>query len=318
MKANAHVSVPTDSVEVFASRIYFNHDSVDRQARRAIDLLKTIELDKRSFSLLDINPEDMRTVYSAHLKHEKVQTNDDVVEIEIQTDDIDLVTRWTQFPPEDLKGYGTTNERSEAWEEDIFGKFRLEINFVGLQSFLERASRVVDAILVENSVEAKGFEVNNKSELEFSEGFAKFKLPKFVGKLVENATLSHVEFCQEDPNFLVVVYDLKGSAETVTSSVLVVWNINDSARPYKVLTCESKSNCVVYTKFMVFSGNVDGSVSVWDLREAFSLHLWNSAKKKFRSEESVIRSATYSTAGVMLNDNHFSEVKAIVALQNRT
>ncbi len=318
MKANAHVSVPTDSVEVFASRIYFNHDSIDKQVRRANDLLNTIELDQKSFSLLDINPEDMRTVYSAHLKHEKVQTNDDVVEIEVQTDEIDFVTRWTQYPSEDLKGYGTTKDIEEMWKEDIFGKFRLDINFIGLHSFLERASRVIETILVENTVEAKNFEINHKSELEFSEGFAKFKLPKLVSKLVENATISSCVFCQEDSNYLVVVYDVEASKERAAYSIMVVWNINAVTRPFKILTCESKSTSVVYTKFIVFSGNIDGSVSLWDLREAFSLHLWNSAKKKFRTEESIIRSPTYSTAGVMLNENHTSEVKAILALQNRT
>ena len=86
----------------------------------------------------------------------------------------------------------------------------------------------------------------------------------------------------------------------------------------RVLVCESKSNCVVYSSFMVFSGNVDGSVAVWDLREPFNLHLSNLRKKEFRTEESVVRSPTYSTAGVLLNDNHFSEVKAILALQNKT
>lgn len=85
-----------------------------------------------------------------------------------------------------------------------------------------------------------------------------------------------------------------------------------------MLACESKSNCLAYTSFMVFSGNLDGSIAVWDLREPFSLHLSNIKKKEFRTEETVIRSATYSTAGVILNENHFSEVIAILALQNKT
>ena len=71
VKANAHVQVPTESVEIYSSKIFFNHDSLDRQQRRAKDLLKTIELDKKSFNLLDINPEEMHTVYSSHLKHVK-------------------------------------------------------------------------------------------------------------------------------------------------------------------------------------------------------------------------------------------------------
>ena len=69
IKANANVVLPTESVVVTSSRIFFNHDSQDRQRRRAKDLLKTIELDKKNFNLLDINPLEMRTVYSAHLKH---------------------------------------------------------------------------------------------------------------------------------------------------------------------------------------------------------------------------------------------------------
>lgn len=70
VKANAHVNVPTDLVEVHSSEMYFNHDSRDRQKRRAKDLFKNlIELDKKAFSLLDINPVQMRTVYSTHLKH---------------------------------------------------------------------------------------------------------------------------------------------------------------------------------------------------------------------------------------------------------
>ena len=69
VKANAHVKVPTELVECYSSKIYFNHDSLDRQQRRAKDLLKTIELDKKSISILDIDPSEMRTAYSSHLKH---------------------------------------------------------------------------------------------------------------------------------------------------------------------------------------------------------------------------------------------------------
>jgi hypothetical protein len=114
-------------VQVFSSKIFYNHDSVDRQSRRAKDLLKTIELDKKSFNLLDINPIEMRTIYSSHLKHvsillfrfsafesrmtiflfkEKVQTNDENFEVNTQTEDIQYSTRWTQYPPDDSKGYG--------------------------------------------------------------------------------------------------------------------------------------------------------------------------------------------------------------------
>lgn len=70
VRANAHVNMPTELVEAYSTEIRFNHDSRDRQRRRAKDLFKNlIELDNKAFSLLDINPVQMRTVYSTHLKH---------------------------------------------------------------------------------------------------------------------------------------------------------------------------------------------------------------------------------------------------------
>ncbi len=70
VKANAMVKLPTELVEVYSSKVFYNHDSEDRQKRRAKDLFKNmIELDTKSFSLLDINPTNMRTVYSSHTRH---------------------------------------------------------------------------------------------------------------------------------------------------------------------------------------------------------------------------------------------------------
>ena len=35
-----------------------------------------------------------------------MQTNDDLFDIEIQTEEIESLTRWTQHPAEESKGYG--------------------------------------------------------------------------------------------------------------------------------------------------------------------------------------------------------------------
>jgi len=37
---------------------------------------------------------------------EKVQTNDENFEVTTQTEDIQYSTRWTQYPPDDSRGYG--------------------------------------------------------------------------------------------------------------------------------------------------------------------------------------------------------------------
>jgi hypothetical protein len=106
IKANKYVNVPTEDVRAYNSKIYFNHDSADRQRRRAIDLLKIIELDRKSFTLFEMNPGELSTVYASNMKHAKVQTNEGREEIEIQTDDIDSNIKWTQNPPTDTKESG--------------------------------------------------------------------------------------------------------------------------------------------------------------------------------------------------------------------
>lgn len=238
VKANALVKVPTELVECYSSKIYFNHDSLDRQQRRAKDLLKTIELDKKSFSILDIDPSEMRTGFSSHLKNEKCQTNDDIFEIETQTDDIDYVTRWTQCPPEDSKGYGSEDpyNRGQAIEDNILEKFRLDVNVNDLQVFLNKASKVIETILNESSLETNKLSVDNKSDLQFSQGFNRFGIPKYLSKLTKQAVLTNCCFSRDDSNYFVCSYDIQTIPDKegkLNASLLIAWNINEPASPHK-------------------------------------------------------------------------------------
>lgn len=166
-----------------------------------------------------------------------MQTNDDVIEIEVQTDEIDLTTRWTQYPPEDLKGFGIENSNklndAEFYEEDLFNKFRIETNFLELQYFLNRASKVIETILKENNADYEGLDVQQKSPYDFSKGFIALSLPKSLSKLTKNALLTNCTFCQDDANFLVCTYDVHSAPDRVTSSILVVWNTKEPLQPNK-------------------------------------------------------------------------------------
>lgn len=51
------------------------------------------------------------------------------------------------------------------------------------------------------------------------------------------------------------------------------------------------------------------------MRESASLH---SRSMKKINEQLVVRSPTYTTAGVLLQENHMSEVKSILTLQKQT
>ena len=93
-------------------------------------------------------------------------TNDDTLEIEAQTDEIEMATRWTQHPADDLKGYGIGKQLKRALRlneffltillikedqkfnydvsNDILEQFRTDINMTSLQKFLQKSSKVVN------------------------------------------------------------------------------------------------------------------------------------------------------------------------------
>ena len=70
-----------------------------------------IELDVVSIDLFDLQPLSeyelyMRSYGSMGTHQVASQTGEDNVEAECQTEDVMVRERWTQWPPEDAKGYG--------------------------------------------------------------------------------------------------------------------------------------------------------------------------------------------------------------------
>ena len=120
-------------------------------------------------------------------------------------------------------------------EQDFLEKFRVEINFVELQQFLNKSAKVVETLLAENSASTSNFVIANKSDLEFSQGFTKFSIPKFLNKITKHAALNNCCFSIDDPNFLVCSYDLYSLSENKSNGTLfIVWNINDPENPHRL------------------------------------------------------------------------------------
>jgi hypothetical protein len=250
---------------------------------------------------------------------------------------LDYTTRWTQCPQEDAKGYGiekrfgmNENNKDEDDDEDddlLFRKLHLDINYKNLERFLNASSLVFDKLFQEKTItNENSFEMNtDKIEIKFSRAFATFTIPKFLTRIARTWILKNCAFCQEDSNYFVCVYNIQQNQDNnnkndnfnighFNASIFIVWNLNQMDQPYRILINESASESISYTSFLIFSGNCDGSVSVWDLRESFHLHTFYSSSKKLKYQD--IRSPTYSTAGVLFNENHKSEVTSIIPLQN--
>lgn len=106
-----------------------------------------------------------------------------------------------------------------------------------MHSFLQKSSKVVEEILKQKTdADAKNMLAENKSDLEISQGYAKFPLPKFLSKIAKYSVLTNCSFCKDDSNYIVCSNNLNdtGNKENEpNSTLLIVWNINDSTSPYR-------------------------------------------------------------------------------------
>jgi hypothetical protein len=68
-----------------------------------------------------------------------VQTNDDAVDQELQTDETESRNKWTQHPSDDNTGCGGDTEDGDKLPEKIDNK---PINFTRLEKFVREAGRV--------------------------------------------------------------------------------------------------------------------------------------------------------------------------------
>lgn len=118
---------------------------------------------------------------------------------------------------------------------------------------------MIETILRENNNEISKISVENKSDLEFSQGYNRVGLPKFLSKLTKNAVLTNCCFNRDDSNYLVCAHQTQTIPDKeirFNSTILIVWHISELNIPYRVLMCESPSISLCYLSFMIFSGNV--------------------------------------------------------------
>lgn len=116
-------------------------------------------------------------------------------------------------------------------------------------------SKVIEVLLKENeSLSERKVLAQNKSDLEFSQGYSVFSIPKNLSKITQTAILTNVVFSQDNINHLVCSYDVQMGL--ASSTLVLVWDIDEPAMPYRVLICETVSTCLCYFSFIVVSGNV--------------------------------------------------------------
>ncbi|KAM5188317.1 cytoplasmic dynein 2 intermediate chain 1 isoform 1-T1 [Callospermophilus lateralis] len=289
-----------------------------KQKTRSTKLLRLIDLDfSFTFSLLDLPPVNEYDMYirnfgKKNTKQAYIQYNEDNVERDTQTEDIETRDVWTQHPGEGAIVYGGSKER-EFCDTTVVPK----IDTPRLSSFLRAACQVVAVLLEEDRLAGEPVwslrAADHTLSISDSSSQVDTGLP-----FLENRKVSCLHASRVQRQTVVSVHDLpaKASARLLDCRyILCVWDIWQPSGPQKVLICESKVTCCCFSPlkaFLLFAGTAHGSVVVWDLREDSRIHHYVELSDCCWT----FRTATFSTDGVLTSVSHRSPLQALEAVSS--
>lgn len=284
-----------------------------KQKTRSTKLLRLIDLDfSFTFSLLDLPPVNEYDMYirnfgKKNTKQAYVQYNEDNVERDIQTEEIETKEVWSQHPGESAIVSGGSEKRDIS-DAAVVPK----IDTPRLSSFLRAACQVISVLLEEDRLAAEpSWNLRAQDHtLHFSDSSSQLntQLP-----FLQNRKVSGLHASQVQRQTVVSVHDLpeKEFVHPLDGRyILCVWDIWQPSGPQKVLICESKVTCCCFSPvkaFLLFAGTAHGSVVVWDLREDSRIHHYVKLSDCFWT----FRTATFSTDGILLSVNHRSPIQAV-------
>ncbi|XP_025849511.1 cytoplasmic dynein 2 intermediate chain 1 isoform X3 [Vulpes vulpes] len=299
-----------------ASRRQKSRTQALKQKTRSTKLLRLIDLDfSFTFSLLDLPPVNEYDMYirnfgKKNTKQAYVQYNEDNVDRDIQTEEIETRGVWTQHPGEGTAvsgGSGSGDVREVAAAP--------KVNTPRLTSFLRAACQVIAVLLEEDRVAAEPSwspgAVDGTLAISDSSSQLNTSLPFLQDRKVSCLCASQVQ-----RQMVVSVHGLPAAAFAPaldSRHVLCVWDIRQPSGPQKVLLCESKVTCCCFSPFkafLLFAGTAHGSIILWDLREDSRIHQYVKLGDCFWT----FRMATFSTDGVLTSVNHCSPIQAVESI----
>ncbi|XP_036755484.2 cytoplasmic dynein 2 intermediate chain 1 isoform X1 [Manis pentadactyla] len=284
-----------------------------KQKTRSLKLLRLIDLDfSVTFSLLDLLPVNEYDMYirnfgKKNTEQAYVQCNEDNVERDIQTEEVEAQEVWTQHPGE---GAAVSGGAEDGAVSDTVAAPKIDTP--RLSSFLRAACQVTAVLLGEDHVVA---------EPRWSPGAQGSVRPLSDSALLldtslpflQNREVSLLHASQVQRQIVVSVHGRPGKAFNPALDgryVLCVWDIWQPSGPQKVLICESKVTCCCFSPFkafLLFAGTAHGSVVVWDLREDSRIHCYVKLSDCFWT----FRMPTFSTDGTLTPASHCSALQAM-------
>uniref|UniRef100_A0A8C4U082 Dynein 2 intermediate chain 1 n=1 Tax=Falco tinnunculus TaxID=100819 RepID=A0A8C4U082_FALTI len=280
--------------------------------KRSSELLRLIDLDfSVSFSLLDLPPVNEYDMYirnfgKMNTKQAYVQCNEDNLERDVQTEEVETLEKWTQHPGESALVSGGEEH------SDLILIWMYAFDSQRLANFLRSACQVIAVLLEEDQVATQpGWKLRSRqTSLSISDRCFQLNTNQ---PFLHDRKISFLYVSQVQRQILLSAHGLPEKAGVGLlnrKSLICVWNIWQPSSPQKVLICDSEVLCCCFSPnktTLVFAGTIDGSLLVWDLREDSRMHPY----MRIGETDWTLRVPTFSTDGILNSVNHTSPILAV-------
>ncbi|KAM9387655.1 cytoplasmic dynein 2 intermediate chain 1 [Phaethornis superciliosus] len=292
-----------------------SRNMASKQKKRSSELLPLIDLDfSVSFSLLDLPPVNEYDMYirnfgKMNTKQAYVQCNEDNLERDVQTEEVETLEKWTQHPGESAHVSGGLINSQEV---SVSGALTPQIDSQRLTNFLRSACQVIAVLLEED-------QVATQPKWKLSSGQTSLSISDTCFQLNTNQPFLHdrkiscLYVSQVQRQTILSVHGLPEKAGVGLlnrKSIICVWNIWQPSSPQKVLICDSEVICCCSSPSkatFVFAGTIDGSLLVWDLEEDSRMH----PHMMISETDWTFRVPTFSTDGILNSVSHTSSILAV-------
>ncbi|KHN88986.1 WD repeat-containing protein 60 [Toxocara canis] len=259
-------------------------DTLSEVSKRYEMLKDLVGMELVYFDFLDLAPVRdydfyMQMFGDGNRVQTQAQTGEEDLHRDVQTEEIECETKWTQHPPLDELGWGSAIapnalELVDLNEEDRYLAF-YKVNHMQserLRKFITVAAQVIIELISAPQIEKDLSSMSHRSNLTFSSGYNIFSL----GKL---ANASKVTCVRQNNSQLLVAFFVKESLaeDIVGKSLLVEFKRGEPEAPERVMLCEGEVRCCCYSpdgSSALFAGLADGSCLAFDLQESSSVFEW--------------------------------------------
>lgn len=231
-----------------------------KQRKRGAEILSMIKLDLYTFTLFDLAPMS----YERYIKlygqqnclQASVQTGDDGVDEECQTEDVGKCSKWTQAPTK------FSNFKSlEIYKQDYRGvgcdadKENDKSDLENTPSILSAAQLLLNLLQENNSHPLK--ELQNSDLNNFSTGYIECNT-QTVPQL-KNTFVTYIAYNTSDSSLFLTAHKQKDGGDS--RSFLATWYLSNLNQPERVFVSYAEVTCCCFSRGdakLVCAGSIDG------------------------------------------------------------